>query len=979
MTPATLAALVSRDMPMGLDDGQPIVHRYSWTALVDQKTPNAGKAVALLLAAKDASPPGYGYGTHIVKLVDVKDDQEKTALQLATKGPREAIHAHLLFCGRYELHFGPPEHRSATSVVVRALDRNFDYQKLFLEADADRSGHLDRRELEELAGRLGLTVDLLLGRDASRVESISESDFTLQCKKQLGDGPRQVVLKLMSDPVQWKREKEAREGRELDARFVVQALDSPEAEEVKRARDSSQLLKQWEATHLPNFKLGAYMIVMDAADRNLLQIYQQERPDLNASRTLLQQLFEVVCHLHEQELMHGDLKMPNIVRIRIDNRLRAIDFDAAQPFSKHESGLDAPQTYAAAKFSSAVLPPELVYKLTGADERRDFDAYFSSSDKELQDKVAPRRAGTRQYVVKTFRTDGAGNAITEGLPYTLVEASATVDCWALGTIAYLLCVGEPLFPSTRDDDLASGQAMADLYEWGTKERIVSARLQKVPDTAARDLIASLLQRDPSKRLSMSNALQHPFFHPDGKGGEVDQVLAKQIEEMNERTKRMEAEQQKHTSMLTTIQELGFEHRNELRRSQQVHLIYSSNLSCLCSSSLELPRLTQVLLKAIFEATEVQTPTSFIILKEKLPSLKERRKQPMLALEVKEDGSGFKVGGQLVGQAQAVMEQLEEGQKWMERICSFGDALANADVNMAFKTIQKTLGDLVTGDTMYLYLIDELTGKPVCGEAAEAEDVEEEDEKGEDDKEEGEKQEEDAAKQGYPIEITKPAEIVAQLLPVMQVGMRAMSVYNGVTGVFGMLGLNAKVPDGVMSKAQRTVELLKQESSVEQFGAINEVVMSDEESPEKKTVRGASLRELQRLLKEHDKEGDFSGLRRVADNDGVAVWTRLSDANIKLAIEKRTKQRRAEEGKIVNEGPAKSLVAMEQGKVAPEGGKTATDAVIPQREAKMATQRAPPASIPPPRAAPPPILHASAAGAAGATVVLTIPRLPGNDS
>merc|ERR1712185_584541 len=99
-------------------------------------------------------------------------------------------------------------------------------------------------------------------------------------------------------------------------------------------------------------------------------------------------------------------------------------------------------------------------------------------------------------------------------------------------------------------------------------------------------------------------------------------------------------------------------------------------------------------------------------------------------------------------------------------------------------------------------------------------------------------------------------------------------------------------------------------------------MSDEE--EKKTVRGASLRELQRLFKEHDEKGDFSGLRRVADNDGVAVWTRLSDAKIKVAIEKRTKQRRAEEGKIVSEGPTKSTAAVQQVKAATEGSGVAAD-------------------------------------------------------
>ena len=36
-----------------------------------------------------------------------------------------------------------------------------------------------------------------------------------------------------------------------------------------------------------------------------------------------------MAHLHEKELMHGDLKLLNVVRFRRDNRLRLIDFDAA--------------------------------------------------------------------------------------------------------------------------------------------------------------------------------------------------------------------------------------------------------------------------------------------------------------------------------------------------------------------------------------------------------------------------------------------------------------------------------------------------------------------------------------------------------------------------------------------------------------------------------------------------------------------------
>ena len=128
---------------------------------------------------------------------------------------------------------------------------------------------------------------------------------------------------------------------------------------------------------------------------------------------------------------------------------------------------------------------------------------------------------------------------------------------------------------------------------------------------------------------------------------------------------------------------------------------------------------------------------------------------------------------------------------------------------------------------------------------------------------------------------------------MQVGMHAMSAYNGVAGVAQMFGYPLpKVPKKLREGAQSSVELLKQESSVAAFGAIHEKVEAKDETNE--TVRGASLRELQRLLMEKDSDKNYAGLRRIGDDDGTAVWTLLTDPeDVNEAIEKRAAQRRAE--------------------------------------------------------------------------------------
>ena len=184
-------------------------------------------------------------------------------------------------------------------------------------------------------------------------------------------------------------------------------------------------------------------------------------------------------------------------------------------------------------------------------------------------------------------------------------------------------------------------------------------------------------------------------------------------------------------------------------------------------------LTQVLLKGIFEATEVKTPTTFIILDEVLPPELSKKKQDQL-LSLKDDGSGT----ELTGDAKAAKDRFDKGVTWLKRLKTFGEGVIENSPKKVFGKIKEVFGELMTKNTMYFYLVDELTGQPVRGD-------------------------------GYPIEITTPAEIVPKLLPVMQVGMRAMSLYNGVAGVAQMVGYPApKVPEGWRKGAQSSVEMLK---------------------------------------------------------------------------------------------------------------------------------------------------------------------------
>ncbi|KAF0683488.1 Aste57867_24464 [Aphanomyces stellatus] len=130
---------------------------------------------------------------------------------------------------------------------------------------------------------------------------LTKDEFLRHCAQQFGK--TKVVMKFMKNTDESHRELNNR--AHLNAKFVVSFLPS---------------LGGYSMADYPN------VVVMPAADRSLDDIYRKRRPSENERRNLLQLVAEALQHLHIKDLVHGDVKKLNVVRV--ENRLKLIDLDA---------------------------------------------------------------------------------------------------------------------------------------------------------------------------------------------------------------------------------------------------------------------------------------------------------------------------------------------------------------------------------------------------------------------------------------------------------------------------------------------------------------------------------------------------------------------------------------------------------------------------------------------------------------------------
>ena len=603
----------------------------------------------------------------VKKIAHFNDFKSRSMLSVAPLVIRNSIYDKILFLGKYKFVNRPLIYQSDSALVLEASDYKAEeyYTKLyhqyediekkciteikFYEAMKDLVDNNDREQQAE--GFKQWDID---GSGA-----ISKTEFISLCQNTFGKHYN-VVLKFMKNEKQYQNEIEKREelSKNVNIVKILQDYDF-------QGRDST--FKEEKNNFLVNYSGGNefnFMIVMSKGDRNLDMISRCEKPCHASIVGYTIDICRGIEELHRGKKIHGDIKPQNFVRI--GHKLFMIDLDASSYIDNSISCIEGifestySCDYTGAKFSSGVLPPEMICYLT--EENKDkFLNYFENlreSDNQMWNKIQPKQHKYKPiyYCVKTFLSDDDGTIQNiQGLPYTPIKANEAIDLWSLGTVLYKLLSGKSLFDTDKNEDLTSSYGFEDLYHWDDHKRDI--KLRNITDRKAKSLLRTLLSKDPLERQNIEYVLKHAYVSTDESTTEKIDI---QLEEICNKIDRIEK---------NTLKIMG-----------------------------KIDQSTTKLCNTIFQAAKTDIPTCFIITDHELE----------IKSELKDEGDTF-------GFMKSTLTELNEYAGSIENATD--ESEDSNPIEEFMENPMQCIGSFVGGymnsnKDVYLYLVDEYSGEPV---------------------------------------------------------------------------------------------------------------------------------------------------------------------------------------------------------------------------------------------------------------------------
>jgi len=662
-----IPSILSDDMPLLLD-GSPRDHSYSWNALVDCQYCDLSMTIDIVTNILEE------YKSHAKRLVYCLDEGGRSAYNVAHPRIQELMNKYILFCGRFEVYNAYPLHISATSAVLQANDHSIQtlYEETFIK-HMDRDNKLSMKSFDNAINSVEQYLDVklndlidhknkrdvtksFLSVDTNNTGLLDKIQFKEYCTTKFGK-TRQVILKLMKNEEQYEREKQTRDNFNSDAKIAsvrpLELLPEPD-QDIFREHLPSLVVPGVKSASLMDYK---YCLVMPYADRNLDAIQRHEQQGLLTKLEYFENIIDSVLYLHDNDVMHGDIKPLNVVRY--NNHMRLIDLDAAVTIHK--------RNYAGSKFSSGVLPPEMFVELSEEGRVKHEHYWKANPDRaKMWDKVKPFIDGIDKkiFAVRSYAVDRACRPMDiDQLPYDLVPASPEIDAWSLGVMLYTLTSrnGNTLFKVDNNDDL-DDQDMNKILNWTDNDYMKS--IDRTVEASMRPLVKGLLTCDPNKRMSIQDAKD---------------MITKMKSALNVNEDTVAILKDIKDSVVTIHKDvnLGFTYVSSLLNDQMVIVNEMTRRVMNLNSEIseKLAKSHKEMMRGIIEANDVDAPSCFVVVNQRLNVDKSNMTKDN------------------------IKSRTETAVKWMKTVFDI--------VNDP-----SSIKDLFHGSSLYLYLIDEFTMEPV---------------------------------------------------------------------------------------------------------------------------------------------------------------------------------------------------------------------------------------------------------------------------
>jgi len=256
----------------------PVHHHcgHGWFEAVQQEELYIVDAVGLILEK---------YQHLAAELAHAVDGKCRRCLDIASPRCKNKILRKLFLHGRYELQPGAPEHRSATSLVVFAIDNKCALDENPLSEEI--STHPERQSIR---------------RSNRRLDNLSMTSISSHASTEHDH----VALKFMSNREQYLREVNARLIFNLDDRYVLSIQhhydgDSSDSDNVAFRRDAQ----------VKGYGDYPYCVVMEAGNLSLKSLVDKQYfagLDWDMIRGMTKQIAIALQHLYKRGVLHGDIK-----------------------------------------------------------------------------------------------------------------------------------------------------------------------------------------------------------------------------------------------------------------------------------------------------------------------------------------------------------------------------------------------------------------------------------------------------------------------------------------------------------------------------------------------------------------------------------------------------------------------------------------------------------------------------------------------